>query len=304
MARPSANGLAAFAGWSEDDHAAALAAYLLTADRLGPEWPLPSAEPASARDFFEGRFEALGPARAALLTGYYEPELAGSRRRHAEFRHPLYAPPAALEGAMPWSPRSEIEEHGLLDGLELVWLASPLEAFLAQVQGSVRVRLAEGGTLRLGYAAKNGHPYRSIGAELVRRGAVPAESISAAAIRAWAAAHPDEVPALLRHNPSFVFFRTLDLAEGLGPPGALGRSLTALRSLAVDPAHIALGSPVWVVWSGGARLMIAQDIGGAITGPDRADLFFGTGAAAGESAGSLHETGRILPLGPRAGRFG
>ena len=185
-------------------------------------------------------------------------------------------------------------------GRELVWLDSAIEGFLAQVQGSVRVRMADGTVLRLGYAGKNGHPYRSIGRELIRRGDVRRDAMSANAIRDWCAAHADQVPDLLATNPSFVFFRPLDLPETLGPLGASGVPLTPLRSLAADPDHIAPGTPVWVECGSQQALFIAQDTGSAIKGPGRIDLFCGSGAAAGRMTSGLNAKGTIHVLHPRA----
>lgn len=289
----------ALPGWAADDHPAALVGYLATADLLSADWPRPGDE--SARAFFERAFRPMA-VTPALLTGYYEPELEGSAVSTDSFRYPLYAPPEGWTAGRLWHDRTEIEEDNLLAGRELVWLDSPLEAFLAQVQGSVRVRLPDGQALRLGYAGKNGHPYSSIGKELIRRGALPETNASVAAIRDWAARHSDQLTELLRTNASFVFFRALDLSADTGPLGTMQRPVTALRSIAVDPDHIPLGAPVWVEWQGKARLMIAQDTGSAIKGPARGDIFFGTGAEAGLQAGALKVEGRLTVLLPRAAK--
>lgn len=288
-------------GWAEADFAGPAAAYALTADLAGSGWPV--FDGTDARAFFGGSFEPAGAAQEGLLTGYYEPEVEGSRTPDARFGHALYGPPPGLRPGDIWADRAEIEDRGLLAGLELVWLDSAIEAFLAQVQGSVRVRLRDGGTVRLGYAGKNGHPYRSIGRELSARGEAPPAGMTTGAIRDWCARNPGEVQGLLRTNPSFVFFRVLDLPAGSGPPGAMGRPVTPLCTLAVDPAHVPLGAPVWVESFGPerlCRLMIAQDTGSAIRGPGRGDVFFGTGAAAGERAGRMAEPGRLTVLRPRA----
>lgn len=288
----------ALSGWAADDHAAACAAYEATADLLGEGWP--RRRSAAARDFFENGFTpVLIGDPPGLLTGYYEPEVMGTCARSGEFRHPLYAMPGGL-GDGPWFTRAEIAASDRLAGHEIVWLSSAIEAFLAQVQGSARVRLPDGSLRRLGYAGKNGHPYRSIGAELVRRGEIAQAEISAAAIRRWCAEHPDAVADLLNHNPSFVFFRDLDLPEDSGPIGAMGRPLTAGRSLAVDPEHIPLGAPVWVEAGGTGTLMIAQDTGGAIRGPQRGDVFCGSGDSAGRRAGEMRLEARLVVLLPHA----
>lgn len=288
--------VSALPDWAADDLGAALAAYLVTAD-LAHGAPLPKpGEGAGA--FFARAFRTSQPAQSGLLTGYYEPELPGAARPDARFRYPLYAAPPDLPADGPWFDRTAIEAGDLLAGHELVWLDSALEAFLAQVQGSVRVRLADGRVLRFGYAAKNGHPYTSIGRELIRRGALHPDGASVAAIRDWAAAHPDDLTGLLRLNASFVFFRPLDLPSDQGPLGAMGRPVTAGRTIAVDPAHIPLGMPVWLEWQGQARLVVAQDTGSAIRGAGRADLFLGTGDAAGHLAGALKCPARLTPLMP------
>ncbi len=284
-------------GWSHDDHAAALAVYAGTADLLGAGWP--QADGQEARAFFESHFRPVILSPTALLTGYYEPELIGSPVPTEAYRFALYAMPTDLTATRPWHDRTAIETGNLLAGLELVWLDSALEAFLAQVQGSVRVRLPDGATRRFGFAGKNGHPYSSIGKELLRRGDLTEADCSVAAIRAWAARNPEALGGLLRINASFVFFRQLDLPETAGPLGTMRRPVTALRSLAVDPGHIPLGAPVWVEAGGMARLMIAQDTGSAIVGPARGDMFFGTGADAGDAAGRLRATGRMVVLLPR-----
>jgi membrane-bound lytic murein transglycosylase A len=287
----------ALLGWGADDHAAALRAYALTADILPSDWPRP-APGVDGRYFFEAHFHVPTVGRDALLTGYYEPELPGSPVRTDRFTHALYGPPSDLEPGRTWHDRQAIEEGNLLAGYELAWVEGALEAFLAQVQGSVRVRLPGGQGLRLGFAGKNGHPYTSIGKELIRRGALDEANASVAAIRDWARDHPDQVPGVLRMNRSFVFFRPLDLPDDTGPLGTLQRPVTALRSLAVDPDHIPLGAPVWVEWEGQARLMIAQDTGSAIRGAGRGDIFFGTGTDAGERAGALKTGGRLSLLVP------
>jgi membrane-bound lytic murein transglycosylase A len=284
------------AGWSKDDHEAALSAYAETADLLPPDWPRPDGT--AARAFFETNFRPLFPPKSGLLTGYYEPELCGSPTRTDRFRFPLHASPPVLRPDQPWFTRAEIEDGDLLCGHELVWLDSPLEAFLAQVQGSLRVRLDGEQILRLGYAGKNGQPYSSIGQELIARGELAADDASVGRIREWAARNPQALPALLRVNRSYVFFRKLDLPPDKGPLGTMGRPLTALRSIAVDPAAVPLGAPVWVEQSGEGWLMIAQDTGGAIRGAGRGDIYFGTGAAAGERAGRMKATGRLTVLGP------
>ncbi|NND40767.1 MAG: murein transglycosylase, partial [Silicimonas sp.] len=197
-----------------------------------------------------------------------------------------------------------IETTGVLEnrGLEIVWLEDPVEKFFLQIQGSGRINLEEGGNVRVGYGGKNGHPYRSVGVELVRRGVFEEHEVSAQTIRRWVSENPVEGEQLLRHNPSYVFFREVsEVPADKGPLGAMNRSVTAGRSLAVDPEYVPLGAPVWVEKNGESpirRLMIAQDTGSAIRGPQRADIFYGTGSNAGDEAGRIKDGGRMVVLFP------
>ena len=297
-------------GWEEDDHAEALRVFLETCpDLTDPEWQSICAlatQAPEAKPFFELLFRPvlIGGEATALFTGYFEPELDGSRSPSARFRYPLYRTPRELAPGGLWYSRSEIETEGVLEGrgLEIAWVDDPVELFFLQIQGSGRIRLAEGGTIRVGYGGANGHPYRSIGAELVRRGVFSPHQVSAEVIRAWVRRNPAVGRDLLRVNPSYVFFREIDgVAPDRGPLGAMNRSVTPMRTIAVDPAYTPLGAPVWIEKEGAApirRLMIAQDTGSAIKGAQRADIFFGTGAAAGAQAGEVKAPGRMVVLLP------
>ncbi len=207
-----------------------------------------------------------------------------------------------MPSGRPWLALAEIEDGALAGrGLEIAWLEDPVEAFFLQVQGSGRVRLPDGRVLRLGYAGKNGHPYASVGRMLIELGALGVGEATADAVRGWLRRHPEEGRAVMRANASFVFFRELDLPPELGPLGVLGRPVTPLRSLAVDPAHVPLGAPVWIETDGAERLrrlMVAQDLGGAIKGAQRADIYVGTGAEAGQRAGRIRDGGRMVVLLP------
>ncbi|MEZ5798650.1 MAG: MltA domain-containing protein [Paracoccaceae bacterium] len=299
-------------GWREDDHAAALATFLATCDLIDdadwrPVCKLAADIPpddASARSFFELVFKPVVIGTPpALFTGYFEPELPGSPVRTSRFAWPIYRKPPELTEGSQWHPRSVIE-GGLLAGrgLEIAWLDDPVDVFFLQVQGSGRIRMTDGRVIRVGYGGKNGQPYRSIGQELVRRGIYTADQVSAQVIRAWVRRNPALGQDLMNHNPSYVFFRKLsDLPADRGPIGAMGRSITTLRSLAVDPAFTPLGAPVWIEKTGSRplnRLMVAQDTGGAIKGAQRADIFYGTGAQAGEDAGTVKDGGRMILLLP------
>ena len=284
------------------------------AERLGASATLPRvAEDGGAADavrvFFERNFRVFA-AGTGLMTGYYEPELRGAEYPVGPFQVPLHAMPPALPLGPPLPDRAAIEAGALAGlGLELAWVDDPVDAFFLHIQGAGRVRLHDGRVLRVGYAGKNGHPYRAVGRVLIDSGAVSREGMSMQAIRGWlAAAAPGDAAALLRHNPSYVFFRVLDgSGPGEGPPGALGVPLTPGRSLAVDPAFIPYGAPVFALTRDpvdGApirRLLHAQDTGGAIRGPARGDLFWGWGEAAALRAGLMREDAEVFVLVPREG---
>jgi membrane-bound lytic murein transglycosylase A len=247
------------------------------------------------------RPELVGEGHSGQLTGYYEPELPARLQRGGAFQHPLYAPPPDLPSDRPWLTRRDIELTGVLAGLELAWLDDPLQAFLLQVQGSGRLILPDGQMMRLGYAARNGHPYASLGRWLVAMGHIAEDAVDIPAIRAWAAANPALLQTALWQNPSFVFFKVIEgLDPALGPLGTAQLSLTAGHSIAVDPDIYPMGQLFWLDSPGLSRLVIAQDTGSAIKGPQRADLFCGTGAAAGDMAGQLNQTCRLFALVPLA----
>ena len=301
-------------GWQRDDHDAALSVFVESCDRLdGAVWePICAAARSQteraqgARAFFEALFRpvVIGAGETALFTGYYEPELSGATRPGGRFRYPLYRLPPELGGGGPWATRREIEERGLLRGrgLEIAWVDDPVEAFFLHIQGSGRVRLPDGRVIRVGYAGKNGHPYRSVGQELIRRGTFQPHQVSAGTIQDWVRRNPAAGRALLWHNPSYVFFREInEVPPEKGPIGAMSRSITAHRSIAVDPAFVPLGAPVWIEKDGRdpiRRLTVAQDTGGAIKGAQRADIFFGTGDDAGRAAGRIRDPGRLVVLLP------
>jgi membrane-bound lytic murein transglycosylase A len=265
-----------------------------------------------------------------LATGYYEPLLRGSRTRRAPYLNALYAPPddllvvdlgavspdlknlrlrGRLEGrrVVPYWSRAEIERGmARTAGKELVWVDNAIEAFFLEVQGSGRVQLDSGEVVRLNYADQNGHPYQSIGRWLLDKGELKPGDATMQGIKAWAVANPKRVEELLAQNPSYVFFRELAIADpSVGPPGAQGIPLTPERSIAVDPRFTPLGAPVFVATTFPnsenrlERLVIAQDTGGAIRGPVRADYFWGFGAEAGNLAGRMRQSLRMWTLLPK-----
>lgn len=295
-------------GWQQDDHQAALDVFLNTCtDLKRPEWATLCAvaqKVTNAKAFFELFFRPviIGGEAPALFTGYFEPELNGARTPSDRFRYPLYAKPPEASGQ--WYTRQEIESGGMLEGrgLEIAWVDDPVDLFFLQIQGSGRVRLADGDAIRVGYGGANGQPYRSVGTELIRRGIFQPHQVSAQVIRNWVKRNPVDGQALLHHNPSYVFFRKVTgVPADQGPLGAMNRSITTLRSVAIDPAFTPLGAPVWIEKEGRRplhRLMVAQDTGSAIKGPQRADVFYGTGNKAGRAAGRIRDRGRVVVLLP------
>jgi membrane-bound lytic murein transglycosylase A len=291
----------------------------------------------SARRFFELRFRPwrVAPGAAGFLTGYYEPCVQGSLTETEEFCWPILARPAdpttfAPSEAPPGFPRGVTGARRRGDGSlvpyddreviekerrgPIVWLRDAVEAFLIQVQGSAQVEFPDGSRARLAYDARNGLPYTSIGKVLIDAGEIAESAMSLESLKAWlrraGVREGDKGLALMRRNRSFVFFKLIrDFDPESGPVAGARVALTPLRSIAVDRALWAYGLPFWIEaelpWTDARprpfrRLTIAQDTGSAIVGPARADLFFGSGEAAGERAGSIRHRGDFfvfLPVG-------
>jgi membrane-bound lytic murein transglycosylase A len=295
---------------------------------------LPKPTKFGARAFFEQNFTANALAHDGphgLLTGYYEPVIQGSRSAEGVFQTPIYKRPPDLvnlvdetrrstsgsgsharktdKGVEPFATRAEIDQ-GVLKGknLELMYFADPVDVFFMQIQGSGRVKLTDGSTVRVHYDGKNGHPYTSIGRYLIEKGIVAADKMSMGALAKWLKSDLERAKQVMWQNASYVFFRELKGEEGKGPLGAMNAPLTAGRSLAVDTLYHALGTPIYV--TAGAvgrgskagpfhRLMVAQDVGSAIRGPERGDIYFGSGDAAGELAGGTKCAGNFIVLLPK-----
>jgi membrane-bound lytic murein transglycosylase A len=295
----------------------------------------PDPDDETARAFFETRFIAHDVVADngigdGLITGYYEPLLHGSLVKTERFRYPLYGRPDDLvtvelgelypelkgkrlrgrltgQRVVPYYSRTEIGngKRSSLDNV-IAWLDDPVALFFLEIQGSGRVQLPDGRILPVSYADQNGYPYVAIGRTLVESGAMKLEEATMPAIRAWLNANPDKALAVLNSNPSYVFF-TLREPDATGPVGALNVPLLPQRSIAVDPSFIPLGSPVWLdtVLPGSEprpfrRLEFAQDTGGAIRGPARADLFLGFGQNAEQLAGAMRSRGKLYVLLPSA----
>jgi membrane-bound lytic murein transglycosylase A len=351
----------ALPNWAEDDHLAAFNAFLKSCKRIATLSAQKSATfetkgaiaqalvascvstlaaapqiktSASARVFFEQRFNAHKVQHAGaqgLLTGYYEPVLAGSRTALGPNATPIYRRPSDLvnlveesqrgavgsafthmrqttKGLVPYATRSEIEQGALKgQGLELLFLPDPVEVFFLQIQGSGQVQLPDGTLIRVSYDGKNGHPYTSIGRYLIDKGIVDANRMTLAALGQWLKADTKRGRDVMWQNKSYVFFRELKGEEAASALGVMDIPLTSGRSLAVDGGFHTLGLPIFVsstalthagVRSGFHRLMIAQDVGSAIKGPERGDLYFGSGDAAGKLAGVTKHPGTFYVLLP------
>jgi membrane-bound lytic murein transglycosylase A len=293
-------------GWADDDHQVAMDVFLSTCgDMADPDWAAICSVAKTgqeARAFFERFFTPvlIDDGNEALFTGYYEPELRGSLTRGGPYQFPLYRmPPNPREFS-----RREIEETEAFaeQGLEIVWIDDAVDVFFLQVQGSGRVKLDSGGVIRVGYGGANGREYSSIGLELVNRGIYQAHQVSADVIRNWVRRNGEDGLQLLWTNESYVFFREVnEVPPELGPLGAMNRSVTPMRTVAIDPSFIPYGAPVWIEKNGANplnRLMVAQDTGSAIRGSQRADIFFGTGDRAGLDAGRIKDGGRLVVLMP------
>jgi membrane-bound lytic murein transglycosylase A len=247
-----------------------------------------------------------------LFTAYCTPILKGSLTRSGEFRHPLYARPENLLrgadgviqgwetpfGRLPRYPsRSAIEASGMLAGSELVWLADPIDAYLAHVNGSAFIELPDGALLRLGYAGKNGRPYRSLGKELEADGKIPRGKVSLGAIREWAArASEEELDDYLGRNQSYVFFTPIED----DPHGSLDVPVTPGRTIATDKSLFPRAALTFASGPSDApgmnRFLFDQDTGGAIQSAGRADLYLGIGREAEEAAGRLRIEGQLYYL--------
>ncbi len=244
------------------------------------------------------------PGDDGLFTGYYVAELRGSWERTDEYDVPIYAPPPPPEeGGYP--ARADIAA-GALDGqgLEILWVDDATDAFFCEIEGSGVVLMEDGSEVAIEYAGQNGHGYYPVGRALVQEGVAPVDQMSMQFIRRWMADHPERAQELMNRNPSYVFFQ---LGEaGLGAIGAFDEPLTPLRSMAVDRRHVPLGVPLWIDIespdrSDGRmrRLVFAQDVGGAVKGRVRGDLFWGRGEAAELGAGGMRVPGGYHMLMPR-----
>ena len=319
-------------GWDSERHAAAIPPFLagcarMVGQNLGgtgeaayrggttARWRgacaeaagLPPGDDRAARAFFERTMQpwiaSVGGSAVGRFTGYYEPQLQGSRTQGGIYQTPLLRKPAGSK--LPT--RAQIAAGALSrQRLELVWVSDPIDAFFLEIQGAGRIRLTNGQDIRVSYDGQNGQAYFPIGRLLVDRGEMTLPEVSLQSIRAWLLAHPKQAREVMNHNPSYVFFREIPNSDpNKGPPGALGALLMPVRSVAVDKSFVPMGTPIWVettdpISSAPIRqLMMAQDVGGAIKGAVRADIFFGWGPEAEQRAGLMNRTGSAYLLLPR-----
>ena len=293
---------------------------------------------AKARDFFEQQFLPLRISRLGegdgFVTGYYEPVIDGSRTQTDVYNVPVYRRPSNLfvrgfkqdaalpnkgqvfrkigrRKLVPYYDRAEIEDGAIAGrGLEICWLKSQTDLLFTQIQGSARVHMEDGSTVRINYDAHNGYPYTPVGRVLIDRNIVPKEQMSMQRIRQYMDENPDAAKELRRQNRSYVFFREVQLSDKDEAVGAQGVPLTPGRSIAVDKSLHVYGTPFFIEGelpidseqskTPFRRLMVAQDTGSAIIGPARADLYFGAGVEAGKVAGRMRHPMRFVILVPKS----
>ena len=348
-------------GWDDDDHAAALSSFLKSARVMLEKTPKSRGLSISgealrdisdwlfhldegvlgdeARIFFETHFVPRAikpndnpqPSDRGFVTGYFEPEVLGSRQKSERFSTPLLRRPLDLVRVVdvaeefipenwdkeirfakqgesghiePYMDRADILNGGLDgQGLEIVFLESPIDAFFIHIQGSARIRLEDNSFMRVSYAAKTGHDYTPIGRLLIERNEIAREEMSMEAIRSWLTEHADQQNEVMSHNRSYIFFsEVMGLDPEDGPIGAGGVPLSTRRSLAVDRTLHTFGTPIFLnadLDEPFQHLMIAQDTGSAIVGPARGDIYFGAGQDAEREAGAIQHAADFYLLWPK-----
>lgn len=332
----AANNWSELSGWSGDDVAQALPAFVKSCTRMAQNQPdsapldpsaqgadfgrvgdwrplcrqaaaLPASDQNAARRFFERSFLPMLVASRGnshgLFTGYWEPEVDGSRTRGGPYQFPVYRAPPDLVAGKPYLDRTAIEAGALAGkGLEVAWLKSADDVFVLQMQGSGRIRLPNGGVERLVYQANNNRPFVDIYQMMLDQGLIPRAQFSESTVREWMRDNPAAARELRRKDPLYVFFQP---RRGDGPVGYEGAVLTAERSLAVDHRYIPLGVPVWLDAHDKyrpvavQRLVVAQDIGDGIVGPLRGDFYWGSGKQAQARGSNFYADGQYWVLLPR-----
>jgi membrane-bound lytic murein transglycosylase A len=277
-----------------------------------------------ARVFFEKNFTPYALSGEGLFTGYYEPEIRGSRTRQAAYQTPVYGLPSDLirvdlgrfspqfkgehvsgridgQRLVPYATRAEIDAKGVPTAKILFWCDDPVALFFLHIQGSGRVKFEDGSMIRIGYAGENGRPYTAIGRALVKTGNLAKDKISLATIRTWLKDNPSLAQGVMEADESFIFFEETSIGDPAeGPRGVERVPLTSLGSMAIDLRKNALGAPYYVDADPVRALLVAQDTGGAIRGQVRGDIFFGFGPEAETRAGGMKAQGRLYVLLPNA----
>ncbi|MBN9546088.1 MAG: murein transglycosylase A [Alphaproteobacteria bacterium] len=281
-------------------------------------------EAGNARVFFEKNFTPYALSGQGLFTGYYEPEIRGSRIQTGAYRTPVYGVPSDLirvdlsqfspqfkgehisgrlsgQKLVPYATRADINAKGLPAAKILFWCDDPVALFFLQIQGSGRVKFEDGSSARIAYGGENGRPYTAIGRVLLAKGELEKEKISLATIRGWLKTHPALAQGVMEANQSFIFFEEKMLGDtALGSNGVQGVPLTRMGSMAIDLRKNALGAPYYIAADPVKALLIAQDTGGAIRGQVRGDVYFGFGGTAEQRAGDMKAQGRMFVLLPNA----
>ena len=326
-------------GWDTADTSAALQAFRRSCVKImrlpastamayagtAADWRAACTGAATARDaraFFQEAFQPYAVG-LGLVTGYYEPLLNGSRTRHGKYQTPVYGLPddlididlgkfrpewkgekiaGRLDGRrlLPYPSRAQIDDKPPAAARVLFFCDDDVAVFFLHIQGSGRVWLDDGTLLRVGYAGQNGQPYTPVGRTLIHNFGVPRDGMSMQLIRAWLKAHPREAKGVMESDASFVFFSESPIGDpSLGPEGTEGVALTPRASIAVDSRLHPFGAPMFIAGDGLANLFVAQDTGGAIRGPARADIFFGFGPSAENTAGGMKAQARFFVLLPK-----
>lgn len=261
---------------------------------------------AAARQFFESWFEVYQASGTATFTGYFEPEVMGSKNEQPGYNVPLYAKPSV--SSLATLSRTEIDGGGLYRQTPVTaYVASPVDAYMLQVQAAGRIVLRNGRVLSVGFDGDNGQPYTPIGSVLVQMGALSANNLNYQSISDWLKAHPAQARSIMEQNENYVYLRPVGyLPASEGPPGTLGVNLTARHSVAVDRNALPLGAPVFVSTTNPQTntplnlLAVAQDTGAGLNGPDEVDIFFGSGPDAQQIAGAMQQQGTVYLLLPRS----
>ncbi len=272
-----------------------------------------SANSETVKAFFETNFKLVpitnsdGSAEG-IITGYYEPVLHGSLQADGKYKYPVYGKPVDPNIQSLTRKQIETQPQKFKNNI-ILWVDDPYDLFFLHVQGSGRVQLRDGQQKSLVYAGNNGHDYTSIGKVLIDRGEMQREKVSLQSLKNWLNTNPEKSTELLQQNKRYIFLNLTDTPKHeSGPRGSLNVPLTPYRSIAIDPNHVDMGSPIWLETTLPSengesktfnRLMFAQDTGAAIKGQVRADVFFGLGDKAEYLAGNMNQKGKMYLLVPR-----